>query len=307
MGTALVDSIAADLFTPALIAGAGNLAAGRLVSGRVGAATRLCVCYGAWWERGAAVWVLVLLLHWRKIAELAHHVVEVVAQGWIIRDLLIVVLSLARTLSAARVILLVCTMLSLLLCWRLVVEWQVATLGWWAWGWIALASFSRHRGQLRGVLARSNTGTALSGNQSSPAESTERYGGCVYGYRAERRSGEVRCQVEEMRPPRMRHCLASAIMRKSGGTVRRGSDTMARIRGNEVVDITDCCYGVDWRVLSSRASTFCRRGVTFMRSVWIYFFPSVVDFRPCATAPSHLAFTSPGDSMRLLVYIEHYS
>ena len=93
-----------------------------------------------------------MLLHWRKATERAHHVVKMVAQGWVVRDLIVVLLSLARTLSAAHLILLRCAMLRLLL-WRLIVERQVASLGWWAWGWIALASFSRgHFEQMRRVL-----------------------------------------------------------------------------------------------------------------------------------------------------------
>lgn len=70
--------------------------------------------------------MLVLLLHGRKAAEGAHHVVEVIAQGWIVRDLIVVLFLSARSVSMTRFILLVCTMLSLLLCRRLVVEWQVA-------------------------------------------------------------------------------------------------------------------------------------------------------------------------------------
>jgi hypothetical protein len=86
--------------------------------------------YRAWWQLSATVGVTVLH-HGREVAEVAHHVVQLVSQGWVIGDFIVLWAAPAWALSTSLIVLspFMCTLLRLLLSLRLVVEGQAGRLG----------------------------------------------------------------------------------------------------------------------------------------------------------------------------------
>ena len=150
---ALVSRVAADLLAPAFVAGAGDFAARRLVGGRVGVAAGLREASRAWRELSAAAVGMSMLHHGRVVAEVAHHAVQLVPQGWVVGHfiLLCAAPACARSVSLIMLAPFMGTLLRLLLSLRLIVEGQAGRLGLRLRRRVALRPFRGHFGWMEGA------------------------------------------------------------------------------------------------------------------------------------------------------------